>query len=229
MNTKDLHNLSQVAYSFQETIEHSYQSVIDCLTSKIDGDFVECGVASGSQIAAFQCALKDSQVTDRIIWGFDSFEGIPMAGEFDSEQAGIGEITHNKYAPLEERLISSGVTVHSLESVLQNFDNWGLPKNNLKLIKGWFQFTLESASKDIEKIAVLRLDGDLYESTLICLQYLYPKVSKNGIVIIDDWGSLDGCRLAVKDYFKSINEKLPNMIPVNPENYANGVVYFLKK
>jgi len=228
MNTNDLEKLSQVAYSFKETIEHSYNSVVHCLQNNIQGDFVECGVAMGSQIGAFQFALKDNNVSDRLIWGFDSFEGIPLAGEFDTEQAGIGEITHDKFAPLEERLVTSGVTAHSMECVLQNFDNWGLRKDNLKLVKGWFQHTLESTSKEMGDIAVLRLDGDLHESTLVCLQNLYPKVSKGGVVIIDDWGSLVGCRVAVEQYFKSIKKKMPQMIRVSDSNESNGVVYFNK-
>jgi O-methyltransferase/demethyldecarbamoylnovobiocin O-methyltransferase/8-demethyl-8-(2,3-dimethoxy-alpha-L-rhamnosyl)tetracenomycin-C 4'-O-methyltransferase len=229
MKTNDLENLSKVAYSFKETIEHSYNSVISSISDGIKGDFVECGVAMGSQIGAFQCALRDSNITDRLIWGFDSFEGIPMAGEFDTEQAGIGEIQHDKFAPLNERLISSGITSHSLESVLQNFTNWSLSHDNLRLIKGWFQYTLEPTVKIMNEIAVLRLDGDLHESTLICLQYLFPKVSKGGVVIIDDWGSLEGCRVAVKQYFESIGQKLPTMIRVSDSNLENGVVYFKKQ
>lgn len=167
MDTNDLEKLSQVAYSFKETIEHSYNSVVHCLQNNIQGDFVECGVASGSQIGAFQCAIRDNNVSNRLIWGFDSFEGIPLAGEFDTEQAGIGAITHDKFAPLEERLVTSGITAHSMESVLQNFHNWGLSQDNLRLVKGWFQHTLEPTTKDMREIAVLRLDGDLHESTLV--------------------------------------------------------------
>jgi hypothetical protein len=74
----------------------------------------------------------------------------------------------------------------------------------------------------------LRLDGDLHESTLVCLQNLYPKVSKGGVVIIDDWGSLVGCRVAVEQYFKSIKKKMPQMIRVSDSNESNGVVYFNK-
>jgi hypothetical protein len=61
------------------------------------------------------------------------------------------------------------------------------------------------------------------------LQYLFPKVSKGGVVIIDDWGSLEGCRVAVKQYFESIGQKLPTMIRVSDSNLENGVVYFKKQ
>jgi hypothetical protein len=66
----------------------------------------------------------------------------------------------------------------------------------------------------------LRLDGDLYESTEICLKYLYPKVSVGGVVIIDDY-ALDGAKMAVCDYF---NDNVPEMKLID-----GGVVYFIKK
>jgi hypothetical protein len=222
MNQK-LELISQVAYSFKETLYHSYNSAIEMMDNQVEGDFVECGVAMGSQIGAFQLALVDRGSTDKKIWAFDSFEGIPLAGEFDDQQAGIGDITHDKFAPIEERLVSSGVTAHSLESVVKNFMMWELPIHNVEFVKGWFQHTIEPTSKRMGKIAILRLDGDLHESTLICLEHLYPRVSKGGIVIIDDY-ALTGCRIAVEQYFKSIKKKFPEMISVD----GHGVVYFKK-
>jgi hypothetical protein len=222
MNHK-LEIISQVAYSFKETLYHSYHSAIEVLDKGIEGDLVECGVAMGSQIGAFQLALVERQAMNRKIWAFDSFEGIPIAGEFDDQQPGIGDITHDKFAPIEERLVSSGITAHSLESVIRNFEMWELPIHNVEFIKGWFQHTIEETSKRMGNISVLRLDGDLHESTLVCLKHLYPKVSKGGIVIIDDY-ALTGCRIAVEQYFKSIRRKLPEMISVD----GHGVVFFVK-
>lgn len=225
MTHPKLQEFMQMAYSFPQTVEHSYQTVKNILENSINGDLVECGVAMGSQIAAFQLALVEANALHRSIWAFDSFEGIPLAGEFDTEQAGIGEITHDKYAPIEERLVSSGVTAHSLESVKYNFtDRWNLPITNINFVKGWFQHTIEPTADSIESIAVLRLDGDLHESTLICLQHLYPKVLKGGVVIIDDY-ALTGCRVAVEQYFKSIKKALPKMDLID----GQGVVAFTKK
>jgi hypothetical protein len=226
MNQK-LEIIGQSAYSFKETLYHSYHTAIEVIEKNIDGDLVECGVAMGSQIGAFQLALVEKQALNRKIWAFDSFEGIPLAGEFDTEQAGIGEITHNKFAPIQERLVSSGITAHSLESVIQNFKTWDLPIHNVEFVKGWFQNTIEEKSKSIKNISVLRLDGDLHESTLICLQHLYPKVVIGGIVIIDDY-ALTGCKIAVEQYFESIKESLPIMNRVDGSNSENGVVFFIK-
>jgi len=215
--------ISQFAYSFPITIQNSFDMAMEVLNNDIEGDFVECGVAAGAQIGAFQYALSTTQKNKKI-WAFDSYEGIPLAGEFDTEQAGIGAITHNKFLPIEERLISSGITCHSVENVKDNFAKWNLPIHNIEFVKGWFQNTLPNYEKQIDKISILRLDGDLHESTLVCLQHLYPKVVKNGIVIIDDY-ALEGCRVAVKQYFESIKKSLSEMINVD----GNGVHYFKKK
>ncbi len=217
-----LQQIGQYAYSHTVTIQSSYDLAVHMIENKIDGDFVECGVAAGAQLMSMALANKDKS-GDKIFWGFDSFIGIPMAGEFDDSQPAIGEITHDKFAPLSERLISSGITAHSLESVIQNFTNYGLYSSSIHFVEGWFQDTLPLMADKIEKISILRLDGDLYESTLVCLEHLYPKVCKGGAVIIDDYG-LTGCRIAVEHYFKSINESVPEMICVD----GHSVHYFIK-
>jgi hypothetical protein len=191
------------------------------INKKIAGDFVECGVAAGAQIMAMSLA-NIHKSGNRTIWAFDSFEGIPMAGEFDDVQVGIGEIKHDKFAPLEERLVSSGITVHSMENVQETFKRYNLPLDNVNFVKGWFQHTVPV--NEVEEISILRLDGDLYESTLVCLQHLYPKVVTGGAVIIDDY-ALTGCRLAVEHYFESIKQDMPDMICVD----GNMVHYFIKK
>jgi O-methyltransferase len=222
MNEK-LKIICQAAYSFPATLQNSFDMAMEVLNNNIEGDFVECGVAAGAQIGAFQYALAITQKT-RKIWALDSYEGIPLAGEFDTEQAGIGAITHDKYLPIEQRLVSSGITCHSLENVKENFAKWDLPIDNIEFVKGWFQNTLPLYENQIDKISILRLDGDLHESTLVCLKFLYPKVVKGGVVIIDDY-ALDGCRVAVKQYFDSIKHTLPEMINVD----GHGVHLFKKQ
>lgn len=216
-----LTQIGQHAYSYPETLQNSYDLACHMINKNIAGDFVECGVAAGAQIMAISLA-NINKGGNRTIWAFDSFEGIPMAGEFDDVQVGIGEIQHDKFAPLEERLVSSGITVHSLENVQENFRRYNLPLDNVKFVKGWFQHTVPV--NEVEEISILRLDGDLYESTLVCLQHLYPKVVTGGAVIIDDY-ALTGCRLAVEHYFESIKQDVPEMICVD----GNMVHYFIKK
>lgn len=184
-------------YSTEETLNFTYKVSNDLIKNNVNGCFIECGVAAGSQIGAMKQAIIDNN-SDKIIYAFDSYEGIPFASKNDSEQPGIGEIDKSKIGILE----TTGISSHSLESVIENFKLWKLPVNNIEFVKGWFQDTVKNKSKEINEIALLRLDGDLYESTLIPLKFLFKKVVKGGYVIIDDW-NLEGCRKAVLKY---INE-----------------------
>jgi len=182
-------------YSSWQTIELSYQFTKDAIDRGIEGDVVECGVACGNNFAAMCLAGRKG-------WGFDSFEGIPWATEEDDCQPGFeGGKTSNT------GLSSSGVTVHSLEDAQINMKRWGI--TDYEFVKGWFQNTIKKKARKIKKISVLRLDGDLYESTLIPLQYLYPKLSKGGILIIDDW-NLKGCQQAFFNYF--LEHKQPTKV-----------------
>ena len=207
-----LNQFAQSAYSTLPTLYNSYELAVECIKNKIPGDFVECGVAAGSQVAAmaYACQMFGSENKIHL---FDSFEGIPLAGVHDTEQPGIGGITHNVNVASETLLVSSGITVHSLENVKLNMRRWGIHPDRLAYHKGWFQHTLPHAADEIQKISLLRLDGDLYESTKVCLEYLYPKVSKGGYVVIDDFGTLDGCRKAVLDYLAE-HDLNPIIIPI---------------
>jgi O-methyltransferase len=193
-------------YSTEETLMFTYNMSKQLIQQGIKGCFIECGVAAGSQIGAMQQALIDSN-DHRIIYGFDSFEGIPFATKEDTEQPGIGEIDKGKLGLLE----TTGVSSHSIEDVISNFRLWNLHISNLRLVKGWFQDTIKKESENIEEIAMLRLDGDLYESTKIPLQYLYNKVSKGGIIIIDDW-NLEGCKKAIREVIHHKKIKMYNEI-----------------
>lgn len=187
-------------YATLPTLYNSYELAIECIKNNIPGDFVECGVAAGAQIAAMSYAC-DRLDSNRKIHLFDSFEGIPLAGIHDTQQPGIGEITHAVDKENSNALlISSGIAMHSLESVKRNMAIWEVNFDRLVFYKGWFQHTLPARAHEIKNISLLRLDGDLYESTKVCLEYLYPKVSKGGYVIIDDFGSLSGCKKAVLEY-----------------------------
>jgi len=179
-------------YSTHAVLQFTYDCTKKLLANKVPGAFIECGVASGSQIGAMQNAMEDLKL-QRKIYGFDSFEGIPFAGINDAEQPGIGKKDLSKEGLLE----SSGISSHSQDSVLQNFKRWGLSTDNLVLVQGWFENTVPDYK--LGKIALLRLDGDLYSSTKVCLEHLLSKVSKGGLVIIDDY-QLAGCRKAVHEF-----------------------------
>lgn len=197
-----LDKIGRMAYSTRKTLDYTYTTALELLT--VEGCYVECGVGAGAQIAAMQLAGEGKKE----IYAFDSYEGIPLGCENDYQQPGIGEFKHDPKLPLRERLVSSGVTAVSLEKVKHNITAVGLPLDNIHFVKGWFQDTLPETK--VPPIALLRLDGDLYESTMVCLEYLYPKVAKGGVVIIDDFG-LGGCAKAVREYF---GDSLPELIDV---------------
>jgi O-methyltransferase len=124
---------------------------------------------------------------DRNVWLADSFQGLPPADE-----ASYPKDQGDRHVELTPYL---GV---SMETVQDNFRQFELLDGQVKFLKGWFRDTLPTAP--MERIAVLRLDGDMYESTMVGLTALYPKVSAGGFVIVDDYGALPNCRAAVEDY-----------------------------
>lgn len=84
---------------------------------------------------------------------------------------------------------------------------FGFKKENIHIVKGWFQDSLPRTSKEIKEIALLRLDGDWYESTKICLENLYPKVVRGGYIIFDDYGCWEGCKIATDEFMEKNNIK----------------------
>lgn len=216
-----LSEIGRSAYSTKETLQNSYDIAKYVIENGIKGDFVEFGVAAGSQIGAMAQALKDLKDTDRTIWGFDSFEGIPLSGSKDTVQPGIGEITHDVNVPEKDLLVTSGITVHSLKSVESNVKKWGFDLNRFKFVKGWFQDTVPQYLYAVPPISILRLDGDLYESTKWALKF-EPKVVSGGVIIVDDW-ALVGCRRACDEFIDYSKYEGPKTI----EN--STPVYFVKK
>lgn len=183
--SRNISNRIEPNYSTWKTIELTYQACKYVIDKDIEGVFVECGIACGNNLAAMCLAGRHG-------YGFDSFEGIPWAGPNDLEQPGIGKKDKSKEGILE----SSGVTVHGMDDVQKNFERWGLA--NYSLIKGWFIHTTPSFNLPI---SVLRLDGDLYSSTMECLDNLWDLLSEGGILIIDDY-QLAGCKMAFDDFFE---------------------------
>jgi O-methyltransferase len=145
------------------------------LRDGIPGDFIEAGAWKGGACIFMRAVLEAHGVADRSVWVADSFEGLPLP-----------------QLPPERRMIAP------LEMVQDNFRRYGLLDGQVKFLKGWFKDTLPKAP--ISRLAVLRVDADLYESTLQALEYLYPKVSRGGYVIVDDYGYFAGCSKAVDDF-----------------------------
>lgn len=167
---------------------------------KIEGDFVECGVFAGAQVAIMALTLQAMGEKGRRVHLYDSFEGIPEAGPEDAEQPGVGP---KKFG--DGRLVSTGISSCSADQVREYMQKWGVDGSRLVYHEGWFQDTVYLW--DEGGIALLRLDGDLYESTLCCMDNLHPCLNTGGVLIIDDY-HLPGCRKAVDRYFEERNETL---------------------
>lgn len=156
------------------------------LKDGIEGDFIETGVWRGGSCILMRAILKAYGVTDRTVWVADSFQGLPKPNP-------------EKYPPDEGIDLSEIKELAiSLEEVRSNFVKFALLDNQVQFLKGWFKDTLPNAP--IEKLAVLRLDGDLYESTMDALTALYPKLSPSGYVIISNYSWVPACAQAVTDY-----------------------------
>ena len=159
--------------------------------------FVECGVAKGGCLAM----MKFASGKNNKIFGFDSFEGMP-----DITKEDLGN--YNKTDPKEwiGKSLCNGI-----DSINITFNNLNLDNDNVYLTKGYFQDTLQ-VQENIDKIgqiAILRLDGDWYESTKICLEKLYDKVIDGGIIIIDDYGHFIGAKNATDEFREKNNIKSP--------------------
>ncbi len=208
MNQQWFDQVRQSGLGHTETFEATYDLGRAVLARGVPGDFVECGVYAGAQCAIMARAIMDHiAATHDYEMGqmprvhlFDSFAGIPAPGEHDQELSG------NK----------GGESACSLEDVKANMKRWGIPDQLLVYWEGLFCNSIPAAvsfgklvtrpeavryadARRLERIATLRLDGDLYESTKPVMEYLYPLVSPGGWVIVDDW-NLSGCRKAVMEH-----------------------------
>jgi Macrocin-O-methyltransferase (TylF) len=164
-------------------VQHCLEQVI---ADGVPGDFIETGVWRGGVCIFARALLRAYGASDRMVWVADSFAGMPETGE--------------QSHPLDRELElhrANNVLAVSAETVAANFALYGLLDDSVKFLEGWFSDTLPTAP--IDRLAVLRLDGDLYESTLDALDSLYPKLSPGGFTIIDDY-KIPACQKAVHEY-----------------------------
>ena len=158
----------------------------------LPGAFVECGVWKGGCIATMAWVARQAK-SKRGIWLFDSFEGLPEPTGKDGPKG--WEHVGDYAAPQEaaEELLFSKLKVRP---------------DDVHVVKGWFQDTLPVYKGEIGRIAILRLDGDLYESTKCCLEHLYDQVVPGGYVIIDDYGCWEGCKMATDEFLWNVDVEL---------------------
>jgi O-methyltransferase len=165
------------------SLQHCVETV---LADDIPGDLVECGVWRGGACILMRAVLAAYGDETRCVWLADSFAGVPRP-DLANYKADKG---------IRIDLLASILAVSEAE-VRTNFQRYGLLDDQVRFLPGWFKDTLHDAP--IDRIAVLRLDGDLYESTIQALDALYPRLSPGGFCIIDDY-AVKACRQAVSDY-----------------------------
>lgn len=163
------------------------ECVQTALAEDIPGDLVECGVWRGGACILMRAVLAAYGDATRSVWLADSFQGVPRSdpANYKADKGIRAEL-------------AAGILGVSEAEVRANFERYGLLDDRVRFLPGWFKDTLHDAP--IERIAVLRLDGDLYESTIQALDALYPRLSPGGFCIIDDYHALKPCEQAVTDY-----------------------------
>jgi hypothetical protein len=165
-----------------DNLEYCLQQI---LHDDIPGDLIECGVLRGGAVIFMRGYLVAHGVTGRAVWVADSFEGLPRPSLPQDQDLQLS-------ADVCPMLAVDLATVRNL------FERYGLLDEQVRFLPGWFKDTLPSAP--INNLSLLRLDGDLYESTIDALESLYDKVSVGGFIIVDDYGALPQCRQAVTDF-----------------------------
>ena len=170
----------------------------------IEGDIVECGVWKGGSMMAVAETLLNINDLSRNLYLFDTFEGMTPPTEHDVDIAGV---TAESLLERTDKINDESVWCYaSLEIVKNAVNSVGYPNEKIHFVKGMVEQTIPFAAPD--KIALLRLDTDWYESTKHEMEHLFPRLSKGGVLIIDDYGHWKGARKAIDEYIKDHGIKI---------------------
>ncbi len=183
---------TMIGYKRLTNIEYCIRTIWN---DGIEGDLIETGVWRGGASIFMKAVLNELKISDKNVWLADSFQGLPKPKK---------KFADDRSSNLHKQRILKV----SKEEVENNFRSFDLLDDQVKFIEGWFDETLPDAP--IRKLSLLRLDGDYYESTIIALECLYPKLAIGGFVIIDDFNAFKSCKKAVLDYrfANDISEKM---------------------
>lgn len=167
--------------------------------NNIQGDVVECGVWRGGSMMAIADVLIQTGGTERDLYLFDTFEGMSSPSKHDVDLSGI---TASSLMESHDKKNEDSVwCVASIEEVDTNLKAAGYPAEKIHLIKGMVEKTIPAAAPN--KIALLRLDTDWYESTKHEMEHLFPRLVSGGVLIIDDYGHWQGARKAIDEYLQN--------------------------
>ena len=187
MPVAEMRNHTELAHTMigrkrLDNLQYCMETVLD---DGVPGDFLEAGVWRGGACIFMRGVLAAYGIADRAVWVADSFEGVPRS-------------THPNDLGVDLSVDVLPVLAVPLEQVRELFDRYDLLDDQVRFLKGWFKDTLQAAP--IDRLALLRLDGDLYESTMDALVPLYDKVAPGGFVIVDDYHSCAPCQRAIDDF-----------------------------
>lgn len=189
-------NLRNISETYHTMIGHkrldNIQHLLDIIVrDQVPGDLIETGVWRGGATIFMRGYLAARGITDRRVWVADSFAGLPVPS-----------------APQDQGMDFSAsifpILAISRQAVEELFRRYELLDDQVAFLEGWFKDTLPAAP--IERLALLRLDGDLYESTRDALTHLYHKLSPGGFVIVDDYFDFKACRQAVDEFRESVGD-----------------------
>ncbi|MGQ0774658.1 MAG: TylF/MycF/NovP-related O-methyltransferase [Pseudonocardiales bacterium] len=161
-------------------LETLYRSAADVADRRVPGDVVECGVYNGGSVATIARALDDGR---RTFWLYDSFQGMPAAGNGDGPFA---------------RTLPPGECFGTESAARQTLARAGVPSDRIQVRAGWFHETFTAPFPSA--VCFLHIDADWYDSVLISLRTFYPLVPPGGVIILDDFGWWEGSRRAFYDF-----------------------------
>jgi O-methyltransferase len=182
---------------------------------KIQGNFVECGVQNGAGLVVMASAISKFEGHRRQIYGYDTFEGMSEPSEQDYMQNLVPASVILESSP--ERDGFKDFCYGPINTVRENLNNLcNYPSENFVLIKGKVEETIPNPNSEKSAIALLKLDTDWYESTKHELVYLYPKLSRLGVLIVDDYGCWQGSRKATEEFFSTQDYIRPFLVLDSP-------------
>tara|TARA_E500000178_G_C16992251_1_gene741407 strand:+ start:122 stop:838 length:717 start_codon:yes stop_codon:yes gene_type:complete len=209
--SNEYHGLIKLCQNYSmTTYERMWSLIQSCnyvFEKNISGDFVECGVWKGGNIILMKEMMKKNQNFKKIFC-YDTFEGMPRPSKEDAKYNGKDAL--NIFNEHKEK--NKGFCSSPLEEVKENIIRSSGNIDDILFIEGMVEKTLLDESNLPEKISILRLDTDFYESTKIEMEILFPRLVNNGILIIDDYGFWKGAKQAIDEYFK---DKKPFLIRID--------------
>ena len=198
---------------------------------KVPGDYIETGVYRGGTSVLMMHVLDRAGDTTRSFWACDSFEGLPAASsslDDPLQPPAASCMQQNKSACLNaisRRLTKKGELRSSLATFRSTLSRFRVSTDRLRVVKGWFSDTLPPPG--LKRIAFLRLDGDLYNSTWEGLIHLEPLVAPGGYIYVDDYGAFRGCGAAVDRYISLLAPGLRSQLVLNTLPNRHGRVQAL--